>query len=157
MLSKPCEQQPSHWTWIRIYTLPDRRISSKRLFTWRHYPSAQPAGDDWLRIQISMSCANFWYSPPLKFVPWDVKQTNKVTVFDISQGTSFLCGRILQNSARLYEIVSESISIHPGRNSEIVAPDFGEATIYDFECRSSCPRRAQLLNQLKLSKIAFCV
>jgi len=121
--------------------LPDGRISTKRLFTWRHYPPAQPAGDDWLRIQISMSCANFWYSPPLKFVPWDVKQTNKVTVFDISQGTSFLCGRILQNSARLYEIVSESISIHPGRNLEIVAPDFGEATIYDFECRSSCPRR----------------
>ena len=88
----------------------------------------QPAGDDWLRIQISMSCANFWYSPPLKFVPWDVKQTNKVTVFDIGQGTSFLCGRILQNSARLYEIVSESISIHPGRNSKIVAPDSGKAT-----------------------------
>ena len=90
-------------------------------------------GDDWLRIQISMSCANFWYSPPLKFVPWDVKQTNKVTVFDIGQGTSFLCGRILQNSARLYEIVSESISIHPGRNSKIVASAFGKATIYDFE------------------------
>jgi len=108
--------------------LPDGRISTKRLFTWRHYPSAQPAGDDWLRIQTSMSCANFWYSPPLKFVPWDVKQTNKVTVFDISQGTSFLCGRILQNSARLYEIVSESISIHPGRNSKIVAPDSGKAT-----------------------------
>ena len=83
-----------------------------------------------------MSCANFWYSPPLKFVPWDVKQTNKVTVFDISQGTSFLCGRILQNSARLYEIVSESISIHPGRNYKIVAPAFGKATIYDFEARS---------------------
>ncbi len=83
-----------------------------------------------------MSCANFWYSPPLKFVPWDVKQTNKVTVFDIGQGTSFLCGRILQNSARLYEIVSESISIHPRRNSKIVAPAFGKATIYDFEARS---------------------
>ena len=96
----------------------------------------EPAGDDWLRIQTSMSCANFWYSPPLKFVPWDVKQTNKVTVFDIGQGTSFLCGRILQNSARLYEIVSESISIHPGRNSKIVAPAFGKATIYDFEARS---------------------
>ena len=108
--------------------LPDGRISTKRLFTWRHYPSAQPAGDDWLRIQTSMSCANFWYSPPLKFVPWDVKQTNKVTVFDISQGTSFLCGRILQNSARLYEIVSESISIDPGRNYKIVAPDSGKAT-----------------------------
>ena len=109
--------------------LPDGRISTKRLFTWRHYPSAQPAGDDWLRIQISMSCANFWYSPPLKFVPWDVKQTNKVTVFDISQGTSFLCGRILQNSARLYEIVSESISIDPGRNLEIVASVFEKARL----------------------------
>ena len=112
--------------------LPDGRISTKRLFTWRHYPSAQPAGDDWLRIQISMSCANFWDSPPLKFVPWDVKQTNKVTVFDISQGTSFLCGRILQNSARLYEIVSESISIDPGRNLKLVASAFEKATIYDI-------------------------
>ena len=89
----------------------------------------QLAGDDWLRIQISMSCANFWYSPPLKFVPWDVKQTNKVTVFDISQGTSFLCGRILQNSARLYEIVSESISIDPGQNLEIVASVFEKARL----------------------------
>jgi len=68
----------------------------------------------------------------LKFVPWDVKQTNKVTVFDISQGTSFLCGRILQNSARLYEIVSESISIHPGRNLKLVASAFEKATIYDI-------------------------
>ena len=76
-----------------------------------------------------MSCANFWYSPPLKFVPWDVKQTNKVTVFDISQGTSFLCGRILQNSARLYEIVSESISIDPGRNFIIVASAFEKARL----------------------------
>ena len=100
---------------------------------WLPPAGKQPAGDDWLRIQISMSCANFWYSPPLKFVPWDVKQTNKVTVFDISQGTSFLCGRILQNSARLYEIVSESISIHPGRNFIIVAPGFEKATIYDFK------------------------
>jgi hypothetical protein len=86
-----------------------------------------------------MSCANFWYSPPLKFVPWNVKQTNKVTVFDIDQGTSFLCGRILQNSARLYEIVSESISIHPGRNLRIVASAFGKATIYDFEARFWLP------------------
>jgi hypothetical protein len=57
-------------------------------------------------------------------------------VFDIGQGTSFLCGRILQNSARLYEIVSESISIDPGRNLKIVAPDFEKATIYEFEYRS---------------------
>jgi len=28
---------------------------------------------------------------------------------------------------------------NPGRNSKIVAPGFGKATIYDFECRSWLP------------------
>ena len=123
--------------------------------SWLPPADIKPAGDDWLRIQISMSCANFWYSPPLKFVPWDVKQTNKVTVFDINQGTSFLCGRILQNSARLYEIVSESISIRPGRNSEIVASGSEKATIYDFEAQSWLPPAGATLKSAKMTQIAF--